>query len=123
MESIAKLKEIWLKKAIDGLVVKGMTKAKIADMLEVKPQYINNILNGGRGITDGFLDKFIEKFEINQFDLLGKCEENVSIPDLISQLKEQAEEIGRLKERIITLEREKGKSASHAPTADAANAV
>ena len=123
MESIAKLKEIWLKKAIDGLVVKGMTKAKIADMLEVKPQYINNILNGGRGITDGFLDKFIEKFEINQFDLLGKCEENVSIPDLISQLKEQAEEIGRLKERIITLEREKGKSASHAPTADAADAV
>lgn len=50
-------------------------------------------------------------------------QENVSIPDLISQLKEQAEEIGRLKERITTLEREKGKSASHALTADAADAV
>lgn len=123
MESIAKLKEAWLKKAIDDLATKGMTKAKVANMLEVKPQYLNNILNGGRGITDSFLDKFIEKFEINQFELLGKCEENVSIPDLISQLKEQAEEIGRLKERITTLEREKGKSASHAPTANAADAV
>lgn len=123
MESIAKLKEIWLKRAIDDLVATGMTKAKVADKLGVKPQYLNNILNGGRGITDGFLDKFIDVFEVNRHDLFSMGVADFSIPDLIHQLKEQAEEIGRLKERIATLEREKGKSASHAPTADIANAV
>ena len=37
------------------------------------------------------------------------------------RFREQAEEIGRLKERIAQLEREKGKNASDAQTSDVAN--
>ena len=92
-------------------------------------------LESKTGITEDVICRFLKAYpEVNVDWLItgegDMCktkdfatQENVSIPDLISQLKEQAEEIGRLKERIITLEREKGKSASHAPTADAANAV
>ena len=46
----------------------------------VKPQYINNIINGGRGITDAFLDKFIEAFGINHFELKkSKAEHNTEV--------------------------------------------
>lgn len=72
MEKISILKEKWLKKEIANLKEKGISKADIACKLEIKPQYLNNILNGGRGITDAFLDKFIEEFNIIQFDLLHK---------------------------------------------------
>ncbi len=40
----------------------------------------------------------------------------------INKIAEQAEEIGKLKERINQLEREKGKNASDAQTSDIANA-
>ena len=92
-------------------------------------------LESKTGITEDVICRFLKAYpEVNVDWLItgegDMCKtkdfathENVSIPDLISQLKEQAEEIGRLKERITTLEREKGKSASHAPTADAADAV
>lgn len=69
MEKISILKESWLKKEIANLKEKGISKADIAYRLEIKPQYLNNIINGGRGITDSFLDKFIEEFNISQFDL------------------------------------------------------
>lgn len=71
MEKIATLKEMWLKNEIENLKKQGISKADIAEKLGVKPQYINNIVNGGRGITDIFLDKFIEAFKINRFDLLN----------------------------------------------------
>ena len=71
MEKIAILKELWLKNEIENLKKQGISKAEIAERLGVKPQYINNIINGGRGITDVFLDKFIEAFKINRFDLLN----------------------------------------------------
>ena len=57
---------------------------------------------------------------------VGECEKCMIanfLREKDQKICEQAEEIGRLKERITTLEREKGKSASHAPTADAADAV
>lgn len=71
MEKISILKENWLKKEIANLKEKGISKADIAYRLEIKPQYLNNIINGGRGITDSFLDKFIEEFNIIQIDLFN----------------------------------------------------
>lgn len=72
MEKISILKERWLKKEIANLKEKGISKADIANRLDIKPQYLNNIINGGRGITDTFLDKFLEEFKINHIDLF--CE-------------------------------------------------
>lgn len=80
MEKIATLKELWLKNEIENLKSQGITKAEIAEKLGVKPQYINNIINGGRGITDAFLDKFIETFGINHFDLANTAEVDALLP-------------------------------------------
>lgn len=44
------------------------------------------------------------------------------ITELVSTIQAQAEEIGRLKERISQLEREKGKDVSDARTSGVANA-
>lgn len=69
MEKISVLKERWLINEIKKLKDRGLSKVDIAAQLDVKPQYINNVINGGRGITDTFLDKFIEAFKINHFEL------------------------------------------------------
>lgn len=69
MEKISVLKERWLTNEIERLKDRGLSKVEIAEQLGVKPQYINNVINGGRGITDAFLDKFIETFKINHFEL------------------------------------------------------
>ena len=72
MEKIATLKENWLRKEIDKLVDSGKSKALIAQELGILPQQLNNILNGKGGISDKFLDKFIERFEINEIYLSSK---------------------------------------------------
>ena len=70
MENIASLKEKWFKKEVERLANEGVSKADIARALDIKPQYLNSVLNGSRGLADTFLDKFIEAYNINQFDLL-----------------------------------------------------
>ncbi len=72
MEKIATLKEKWLKNEIDKLIESGKSKALIALELGILPQQLNNILNGKGGISDKFLDKFIERFEINEIYLSSK---------------------------------------------------
>ena len=68
MENIASLKEKWFKKEVERLANEGVSKADIARALDIKPQYLNSVLNGSRGLADTFLDKFIEAYNINQFD-------------------------------------------------------
>ncbi len=129
MEKISILKSKWFKKEVDKLQSEGMSKADIARQLDVFPQYINSLMSGTRNITDQFLDKFIETYNINQFDLLPNSEnrgevlsDNKEHPnshtstiedkllDLISQkdtiIREQAEEIGILKHTIVQLKQE-----------------
>ena len=73
------LKERWLSNEISKLKNSGLSKADIASKLDAKPQYINNIIHGGRGITDTFLDKFIETFKINHFELARSHRTDVDI--------------------------------------------
>lgn len=47
MEKVSALKERWLTNEIERLKAKGFSKVDIALKLGVKPQYINNIINGG----------------------------------------------------------------------------
>lgn len=72
MENISILKSRWFNNEIEKIVSTGMSKADIARTLDVAPQYLNSLVSGARNITDQFLDKFIETFNINQFDLLYK---------------------------------------------------
>ena len=119
MEKISILKGKWLKKEVDKLQSKGMSKADIARQLDVLPQYINSLMSGARNITDQFLDKFIETYRINHLDLLPESESFLSdkehsnshtsaIEDkLLANIREMAEEIDMLKQTINQLEREK----------------
>lgn len=69
MKKISVLKREWLFREIENLAQKKVSKADIARELGVKPQYLNTVLNSDRGITDQFLDKFIERYNITHIDL------------------------------------------------------
>lgn len=69
MEEINALKRRWLENEMQGLQEKGVSKAEVARRLGILPQQLNNVLKGNRGISDKFLDSFIEVFGISQFDL------------------------------------------------------
>lgn len=69
MEEINALKRRWLENEMQRLQEKGVSKAEVARRLGILPQQLNNVLKGNRGISDKFLDSFIEAFGISQFDL------------------------------------------------------
>ncbi|WP_425884362.1 helix-turn-helix domain-containing protein [Parabacteroides sp. ASD2025] len=136
MEKISILKSRWFKNEIDNLQTKGMSKADISRDLDILPQYLNSLMNGSRNLTDQFLDKFIEAYNINQFDLLSNSDIKAitytpnspegssvqilieSMTNLISQkdsvIQEQAKEIGKLEQTITQLRRELGDTVSAA---------
>ena len=70
MENISILKSKWFIGEVNNLQSKGLSKAEIARKLDILPQYMNSLMSGTRNLSDQFLDKFIETFSINQFDLL-----------------------------------------------------
>lgn len=118
MRKLSELKRDWLRHEIAELAAKGVTKANIARELEVKPQYLNTLLNSDRGITDQFLDKFIEKYNINQFDLIkDEGEILTSTPSsdntlLLTLIKQKDERIEELSKKVGRLERELEERAS-----------
>lgn len=98
MENISLLKEKWFKKEVERLAKEGVSKADISRALGIKPQYLNSVLNGSRGLADTFLDKFIEVYNINQFDLLPSANSNISAMSLrlIEKLDEKDAKIDQL---------------------------
>ncbi|MEG2067577.1 MAG: helix-turn-helix transcriptional regulator [Tannerellaceae bacterium] len=112
MENIALLKERWFKKEVERLKEEGISKADISRMLDVKPQYLNSILNGSRSLTDSFLDKFIELYGINQFDLYSSIQDtnnslNPSITlRFIDKLDEKDKVIQELNSKILLMTEE-----------------
>lgn len=75
MENISVLKSKWFIGEVNNLQAKGLSKAEIARKLDILPQYMNSLMSGTRNLSDQFLDKFIEVFDINQFDLLPRSAE------------------------------------------------
>ena len=69
---ISSLKREWLNGELSKLLDSGLSKAQIARRLSILPQQLNNTLNGSRGISDNFIDKFVTEFNINPIDLLRK---------------------------------------------------
>lgn len=69
---ISSLKREWLNGELSKLLDSGLSKAQIARRLNILPQQLNNTLNGSRGISDNFIDKFVIEFNINPIDLLKK---------------------------------------------------
>lgn len=112
MKNIALLKEIWFKKEVERLKEIGISKADISRVLDVKPQYLNSILNGSRSLTDSFLDKFIDAYNITQFDLLSQDQSATPFPDssvtlrLMDKLDEKDKIIQELNAKMILLTEE-----------------
>lgn len=120
MKKISVLKREWLLREIEKLSQKRVSKADIARELEVKPQYLNTVLNSDRGVTDQFLDKFIEKYEITHIDLFSNSAFSHEEPPIAAEqleasleehllriikekdnrIEEQARIIGRMEERL-----------------------
>lgn len=134
MENIASLKEKWFKKEVERLANEGVSKADIARALDIKPQYLNSVLNGSRGLADTFLDKFIEAYHINQFDLLPHTddssistmslrlmekldEKDTKIDQLQSELRQQSAELAALKAKFPESFIEKSEGLEHAKPA------
>lgn len=69
---ISSLKREWLNGELSKLLDSGLSKAQIARRLDILPQQLNNTLNGSRGISDNFIDKFVTEFNINPIDLSRK---------------------------------------------------
>lgn len=111
MKKISEIKQEWLKDQIDSLKSRGISKADIARDLDVLPQYLNSITNGGRSITDSFMDKFILVYKITQIELAYpryKETNDASISDnqlkyFIDRIEAQAKEIGRLEQEVSHL--------------------
>ncbi len=109
MENISLLKEKWFKKEVERLSKDGISKADISRALGIKPQYLNSVLNGNRGLADTFLDKFIEVYSINQFDLLPSLtDSNISAMSLrlIEKLDEKDAKIDQLQAELRLIEKE-----------------
>lgn len=69
---ISDTKLTWLKCEVEKLTSSGISKAEISRRLNIFPQAFNNILNGNRGVTDAFLDKFIQTFDLNSSELYSQ---------------------------------------------------
>ena len=72
MVKIAELKRTWwlaqIRYLTDDL---GLSKTEISNKLGIQIQALNTLERGDRGLSDKLLDKFIEVFKINQFDLFN----------------------------------------------------
>ena len=90
---ISDIKREWLNKELDRLTSIGYSKADIARELAILPQSLNNILNGSRGITDSFLDSFMETFDVSRDDLF-KASTTGPIEDLANRLSDVVSLIG-----------------------------
>lgn len=67
--NVAEIKRQWFTNCVNNLVDKGLTKTAISQKLGIVPQSLNNILTGSRGISDKFMDKFVETFNLSLKDL------------------------------------------------------
>lgn len=77
-ENISEIRKKWFINQIEKLHSDGISYAEIADKLEVKPQFLNNIIKGDRGASEKFVAKFCLIFDINQNDLFDSFKGNNS---------------------------------------------
>lgn len=70
---IAEQKRRWFEEQMKHLVVdKCMTKSDIARALGILPQTLNNLERKTDGLSDKFLDKFAETFNLSEIYLYGE---------------------------------------------------
>lgn len=85
MIDIPAIRKEWFLEQLEALKNAGIPNKDVAEKLKVLPQYINNIKNGNRGVSEKFALKFCKTFDINHNDLLkriktyGQNTESISI--------------------------------------------
>jgi phage repressor protein C with HTH and peptisase S24 domain len=82
MQNNYEIRNSWFAEQIRALEQTGITQVEIAQKLEVKPQYLNAIVNGRQNASEKFTSKFCSIFKINQNTLLVKL---FGEPDLLAK--------------------------------------
>ncbi len=72
MIDIPAIRKQWFLEQLEALKNKGMSNKDVAVKLDVLPQYISNIKNGNRGVSENFALKLCKVFDINHNDLLKR---------------------------------------------------
>ena len=88
MENISEIRKEWFIQQIELLEKGGLSKVEIAKKLDVKPQYLNSIVNGDRGASEKFTMKLCTEFKINHNDLLNRFKTYNNTPDQPSHTSE-----------------------------------
>ena len=69
MQNFSDTRNVWFTGQVRLLEQRGVAQSEIAQKLEVKPQYLNAVVNGRRNASEKFINKFCLAFEINQNEL------------------------------------------------------
>lgn len=88
MQDLIEIRNKWFSKQVAKLEKEGLAQAEIATRMDVKPQYLNAVLNGRRNASEKFIMKFCERFNINQNDLLRRMQGYEKREDSTPVLKE-----------------------------------
>lgn len=104
---------------------KGVLSRAIANGTDIQAKWITAIVENYPLISAQWLLTGEGEMLRNEGDEKALCHQNSQespiIGHLLNTIKEQAEEIGRLKARIEELERRRGDNAGHAQSSDIAN--
>ncbi len=77
MSNSTEIRNEWFIQQVREQELKGMSQAEIASQLEVKPQYLNAIINGRRNASEKFVAKYCERFGVNLNDLLNRMKDYI----------------------------------------------
>jgi hypothetical protein len=59
MDKLSTIKERWFEKQMLMLEDRGLNKTQIANKLGISTQHLNSMISGARGLSDNFLDNFV----------------------------------------------------------------
>jgi len=74
MQNLSSIRNIWFTNQVMELEKTGMSQVIMAQKLDIKPQYLNAVIQGRRNVSEKFLYKFCKTFGINQNDLFQSIE-------------------------------------------------
>lgn len=72
MENISDIRKKWFIEQVDRLKANGLSYAEIAGKLEVKPQFLNGILNGDRPASEKMISKLCLAYNIDHNSLFNR---------------------------------------------------
>ena len=80
MENNSVIRKKWFIQQVEKLKYGGLSYVEISGRMQVKPQYINAIVNGDRGASEKFTLKLCTEFGLNHNELLNHLKTYQPVP-------------------------------------------